>query len=262
MARSRIKDRVIMDGKNTSKKHNPVTLLKHFIIAVVIILAVLAVIYRRELTLPHLLSYTPENMTLAFFVMMLVFIMKSVTVVVDLKLLYIASGILFPLPIAIAANLAGVFLSMTLSYVFGRYCIRDSANKIIHRYPKLNRLRTLRAKSDFGFACLLRAVAFLPSDPVSMYLGSVEMPYIPYILGSLTGLLPAMCVTTCIGISIEDPGSRGFWIAVAAFVVITVLAVVLYWLWQRHSSAAAGSPAGERADPAPEDKSDDQSADQ
>lgn len=222
-------------------KHNPVTVLKHCAVVLIIIIIVLAIVYRHEISVSSILSYRPANMLLAFLVMMLIFILKSITVVVDLKILYIVSGIVFPFPVALAVNLAGVFLCMTLSYLIGRYIIRDSARSILHRYPKLEKLQTLRARSDFRFACLLRAVAFLPSDPVSMYLGTVEMPYTPYISGSMIGLFPAMCVTTYLGQSIQDPGSKEFWIALTAFVLITVIAVILYWLWQKHSGSLSGS---------------------
>ena len=210
-------------------------MLKHCAVALIIIIVILAIVYRHEITVSAILSYKPENLMLAFLVMMLIFILKSITVVVDLKILYIVSGIVFPFPFALAVNLAGVFLCMTLSYLVGRYIIRDSARSILHRYPKLEKLQKLRARSDLRFACLLRAVAFLPSDPVSMYLGTVEMPYAPYILGSIIGLFPAMCVTTYLGQSMQDPGSKEFWIAVSAFVLITLIAVILYWLWQKRS---------------------------
>ena len=228
-------------GNDAQRRHNPFTVLKHCIVAAVIVLAVLALIYRHEISVSTLLSFKPETMVLAVLIMLLVYILKSITVVIDLKILYIASGILFPFPIAIAVNLAGVFLCMSISYLFGRYVLRESARSVLHRYPKLEKLQSLRARSDLRFACLLRAVAFLPSDPVSMYLGSVEMPFKPYIIGSLIGLFPAMCVTTYLGLSIQNPRSREFMIALAAFVIITVIAVILYYVWQRHSSRVNGT---------------------
>lgn len=62
---------------------------------------------RERFTVDGVLSYTPESPALAALFLLLLFALKSLSVFVYSGILYMASGILFPLPIAIALNVAG-----------------------------------------------------------------------------------------------------------------------------------------------------------
>ena len=52
-------------------------------------------------------------------VLLALFAVKSVTIVVYGALLYAASGILFPLPAALAVNLLGTIIMITIPYLIG-----------------------------------------------------------------------------------------------------------------------------------------------
>ncbi|MCC8357390.1 MAG: hypothetical protein LJU34_06055, partial [Oscillospiraceae bacterium] len=80
-----------------------------------------------------ILSFTPENLWLAALVFMGLYAIKSVVVVIYLKLLYVASGLVFPLPIALAVNIVGTALEMTLPYLFGLYRCQRAMEKISTR---------------------------------------------------------------------------------------------------------------------------------
>ena len=195
----------------------------------------LAFLSRSEITLESILSFTPENGFLAAMVLLLCFAAKSVTMVVYINLLYIAGGILFPLPLALAVNLAGTAIVLIIPYWIGRLGGREMVGKMRARYPRIEKIQSLHAKSNFLFAMLVRSLGILPADPVSIYLGANEMPFIPYLTGGLVGFLPALLVSTILGINAEKPGSPEFKTAVAVFVITAICTALWAALWVRQA---------------------------
>ena len=177
----------------------------------------MALLSRNEITLESILRFTPHNGLLAAMVLLLCFAVKSVTMVVYINLLYIAGGILFPLPLALAVNLIGTVIVLNIPYWIGRFGGKETLNKVCARYPRIEKIRSLHAKNNFLFAVLVRSLGILPADPVSVYLGASEMPYIPYFFGGLIGFLPALLVSTILGLNAKNPGSPEFVIAAAIF---------------------------------------------
>ena len=70
-------------------------------------LAIIAVclLHKDEFTLEGILSYTPRQPVLAAAMLWALFAVKSLSIFLYSGLLYAASGILFPLPVAIAVNI-------------------------------------------------------------------------------------------------------------------------------------------------------------
>ena len=57
--------------------------------------------FRKELTTEQILNHTPGNLLAAFFMMMGLFVVKSVSVVIYSGLLFAVSGMIFPMKFAI-----------------------------------------------------------------------------------------------------------------------------------------------------------------
>ena len=207
-------------------------------IVVILALIVLAIVYRRDITVENIVSFTPQNLWLAALVFMLLYALKSLTAVVYVKLLYAAAGLVFPLPAAILVNLAGTAVQLTLPFVLGRVGGRGMAEFIVKRRPKLGRLSALRQCSNVWFSALVRATGLVPCDPVSVYFGACGMPYGEFLLGSTLGILPAMITATVIGTSAGEPGSPRFIVSAVLFVLLQAGAVVWLWLWIRKNNAA------------------------
>ena len=81
---------------------------------------------------------------------------------------------------------------------------------------------------------LLRAVSCLPGDIISMCLGSIRVPYIPYVVASILGTFPGLIPATIAGVSIMDPTSLVFIISVAVTVLSSVGSIIIYWVLNRH----------------------------
>lgn len=185
-----------------------------------------------RLNVRQILSYTPDNYWLAAAVMLVLYAVKSLSVVFPLLVLYVSAGVMFPIPAAIAVNLMGLFLCITLPYLIGRFSGRELADRLRDKYPKIARMDTLKRDNELFFAFFLRVINLLPGDIVSMVLGATKMKYGRYAAGSLLGLFPTMLAATFMGESILKPFSPTFLLSAGATVVISV---VSFLVWRRTS---------------------------
>lgn len=214
------------------RSHSSVVVME---VALVVLLAcsVLAILYRKNLTVAGIVSFTPRNLWLAALVFMALYAVKSATVVVYVKLLYMAAGIIFPLPAAIAVNIVGSVIELSLPYLLGRVGGREMADFVLQRRPALRRAAALRQKNSFIYCFLLRAVGVVPVDPMSIYLGACGTPYLPFLAGSLAGVLPTLVICSVFGDAIQTPGSPVFIASAVLFVAVQAAAAVIFFLWIR-----------------------------
>ena len=196
--------------------------------AIILGLAALCLIFRDSLNAQTILHYTPENLWLAALALLAFYAVKSLSVVFPLLALYVCAGLLFPVPLALAVNLMGLFVCVSLPYSLARCAGAGLLDKLQKRYPKIARLNELQQGSELFFAFFLRVVGVLPGDVVSMVLGATGMTYWKYVLGSLLGMLPGMVSATIAGASVSDPTSPVF-LATAAFTVLLSAGSFLFW---------------------------------
>lgn len=186
-----------------------------------------AVLHRREFTLESILSYTPQSPLLAFAVLMLLFALKSLSVVFYAGLLYAAGGVLFPLPLAIVAGLCGTLVMAVIPYLFARSVGAERADELREKHPKLKRLERVRTRNPFAFVVVLRCVNIVNFDIGSMYCGAVRLSPAPFLLGSLLGKLVDLVMWSLMGATVEQRNPVPFLIALAVDLSIA-LAVVLW----------------------------------
>lgn len=155
----------------------------------------LCVIYRDKITAQSIAGMTPKNPAVAIVVMLALFALKSLVVVVHCGILYLAGGLMFRLPTALAVSFAGSVVMTSLPFWLGR---RYGA-KLVDKNPKLEFLRPSPDKNEWLIAFFSRIVGILPSDIVSLYLGAGKISYARYITGSMAGLLPSIINFTIMG---------------------------------------------------------------
>lgn len=194
---------------------------------------VIALIYfnRETFTLDSVLEITPQNTWLAALFIVLLFTLKSVSVVIYSGIIFAAAGILLPLPLAIAADVIGTAAMCTLPYLLGRLAASELMDELVERYPKLRQLQDFQTKNDFIFVLLVRLIQLFPSDVLSVYLGAAKISYKRYLPACLIGLLPSGIMFTVMGTSIQDTESTMFRIALAfetALIVLPVLGYMFY----------------------------------
>lgn len=91
----------------------------------------------QDVTAQSILDYAPANPWLAATFLLLLYAVKSLSVVFPLIVLNIAGGFLFQPLTAILVNTLGVLIELTIPYWVGRVSRTDSAGKLMKKYPKL-----------------------------------------------------------------------------------------------------------------------------
>ena len=194
-------------------------------------------LHRDEITAERIAALASGNRLAAAVLLLGLFALKSVTVVIYVGLLYMASGLLFPLPLAIAVNLAGSAVMVSLPFLMGRRLGTGAVSRMAEEHPKLALLRDAPRQNALFFSFFVRIVGCLPGDLVSMYLGACGLPYGKYLAGSLLGLLSAVLSFAVMGKNIYDVTSPAFLIAAGVEVGLMVLSLLLYPHWRRNRTS-------------------------
>lgn len=192
-----------------------------------------AVLHRNEFTLDEVLSYTPEDPLLAFGALMLFFVLKSLTVVFYSGVLYGASGVLFPLPAAIAANICGTLVMALVSYFLARGLGADRVDELREKYPRLRSFEKTRSRNNFAFVVVLRCVNIVNFDVGSMYCGAVRLPLVPFLAGSVLGKIADITLLSIMGASLEDRSAAPFLIAL--IIDFAIALVIALWSKKQHA---------------------------
>ena len=200
-----------------------------------LVFIVFCAIHRNDLTPEAIAASIAGNLWLAALILLVMFAMKSISVFFYSGILYAASGLLFPLPIAVMVNLCGTAVMTTLPYWLGRRMGTRAAETFVRKFPKIAVLRTLRGNKDFLFSFLSRAIGVLPSNVVSFYMGSVHVRFPQYLAGCMLGMLPVNITFPLMGMNIRQPGSVEFLIALSVQVACSVISVAAYLLIRKHS---------------------------
>ncbi len=204
-------------------------------------LVALCFVYREEITVEHIVGYTPSNPVLAALVMLGLFALKSVSVFIYGGILYAACGIIFPLLQAILVNTLGTFVMTVIPYVIGRKAGCGAIGKLTERNSKLELLRDASNRNGFFISLFVRIVGLLPSDLVGMYLGACGISFSKYVCGTMIGLYPAVIAFSVMGMSAENPTSPAFIISAAFEIGLCLISLLLYILWSRRKKKKASA---------------------
>ncbi|MBQ8568793.1 MAG: TVP38/TMEM64 family protein [Oscillospiraceae bacterium] len=198
--------------------------------------AVMAVVYLtalKDLKVADLLTYTPENLWLAAGFIIIMFALKSLSFFFPMLIIHAVSGHIFTFPVAVAVNIIGTAVMVTIPYLIGRYAQRDLVDSLISKSKKADRINEFRNEGQLFVSFFLRVINCLPCDLVSMALGAGGVGYKKYLIGSLLGILPGIISVTLMGDNVADPLSPMF-IGSAVFEVITALvSAAAYYFYRK-----------------------------
>ena len=198
-------------------------------IVVCLFFTILAVWKRDELSVQSISRLVTENVALSALILLLLYALKSLSVAFPIAVLEVVAGIVFPLPIALLLNLIGIVIVLTIPYHIGRLSGHDLADQIIGRNKWLERISEYQSKNAFFVSFLLRVIAILPGDIVSMYLGASGIRFPQFLTGCLLGALPRMIAYTIAGDSIMTPNSPAFIISVLLSVLLAVISFAVHY---------------------------------
>ena len=144
--------------------------------------------------------------------------------------------LLFPLPAAIAVNLAGTAVMVTLPYLLGQKLGGRAVEYILSRWPKAAALHDLRCDSDFFFVLLIRLLNVFSLDMVSAYMGAVGVKYRAYLPASLLGLASMCVLFPIMGGSLADVRSPQFLLSAGMHLAIMLVSCAVFYLRQKEKT--------------------------
>lgn len=216
-------------------KKSPKILKTAIAAAPFVMMGICAVLYLtvfRNITAEQLLKYTPENIWLAAIVIIIMFSLKSMSFFFPMFVIVVVCGKIAPnLPAAVLINAIGTFCMMNIPYFIGRFAERELVQKLLAKNKKVTELHDIHMENKVFFVFFLRAINILPYDVVSLFLGSVELGWKKYILGSVLGTFPGMVLATIMGQNADDPTSLGFIIPSALEVVLGIVSALCYCIY-------------------------------
>lgn len=211
------------------RRLSPGKLLLQWMPAVAILLFfLLGIRYRSYFSLDFLLTQVPKQVLPAIGFLLILFALKSLSIVFPILVIYALSGILFSPLAAILINLLGTAIVLSIPYWLGRISGTELVQSIFRKYPKARKLRDFQQHSPWFFSFFLRVLGILPGDIVSMYLGASRLPWLPCLVGGLAGMFPALLAGTFLGNNLSDPTSPAFLISAAGMLLLSLLSIILY----------------------------------
>jgi len=165
---------------------------------------------------------------LTVLILCVLYLIKSISFGIPFAFLYATSGSIFPLHIALLVNLGGIFINMQIPYMIGWRSGAPLVNRVLHKYPQLNRLKNIGSRSGLFIAFLFKFFGKIPHELTNTVLGALHINYWEYIVGSVLGLIPTMVVTTIIGKTASEGAFVTMIISIVALVLLTVSSFIIY----------------------------------
>lgn len=201
--------------------------LQKFALAAWAVLIIVIFLNRDSITAESILHYTPSDLWLAALVMMGLFALKTLSIVFYSGLLFIVSGMLFDLPVAICVNICGCLVMFTEGYLIGRAAGSSLVVSLTEKYEGFRNFTGIKDSHPFLFALLLRTMKVVNYDLGSMYMGAAGVSFLPFLGGSLLAMAPELTLFALAGAGISDANAMPVAAAAVLYAVMTIGSVLI-----------------------------------
>ena len=138
----------------------------------------------------------------------------------------VIAGMVFPTPIAVAVNFAGMTLLMTIKFYWGKHLGGGTIHKILTRYDNVRRMMESGKRSTDWILVLFRLVPYFPINSISQLYGALEYDYWKFILLSLLGFTPKIISYSMIGRHVYNPFSLAFMLPIVIIFTISGVSIL------------------------------------
>lgn len=159
-----------------------------------------------------------------------IFVLKGLTFVIPAMLIYVSVGMAFDLGTALFISICGIALEVTVTYWLGRALGGEYVNKLIMKAKGGEKLLNMKDKSKFSSIFVIRFLPVFPIDFASLFLGSIKLPFIRYLLISVAGIAPRVILFTIFGDKVYEFFPMELLLKIA-LVLIPVAALVFIVKW-------------------------------
>ena len=192
-------------------------------------LFVIAIVYYDELStidVRKLLSVT-DSLTLMSGIVLAVYLVKALVFVIPASLVYVAVGAVLPPALAVAVNLCGIFIEVSVTYFLGRFLGKEAVERLLSRNEAGRKILNKNIQGKISVLLSIRAIPAFPIDFISLFYGASGCAYGKYALFSLLGISWRVILFTIIGDAVFE------WIPMDKIILIVICLIpvgIAYYL--------------------------------
>ena len=209
------------------KKDVLLTLLKAAIALALFAVAVIKYDTLSNLDVTKLVSGT-DSIPLIIGIVLGVYVVKALVFVLPASVVYVAVGTILPPVIAVAVNLTGIFVEVTVTYILGRFLGRDAVERLLSKSEKGKKLLEKAPENKTAVILAIRAIPAFPIDFISLFYGASGVAYPRYAALSVAGISWRVILFTLLGDAVFA------WIPMDKIILLVIICipvgVVIYLL--------------------------------
>lgn len=179
-------------------------------------------------------QFFPESVIGSGFVLFCLFCLKSILVFIPLAFLYVAAAAIFTPVWAIVFSIIFLTVEMSLAFLIGRHLGRKKLLELTGKNEKIMKLIEYLDKHSIISSFVIRFIPGPPADVSSMFLGATNMEYVPFIAGTILGMVPNMIPVILMGEAIKKPTSKEFLIPLLVSILFATVALIIQRLNKIH----------------------------
>lgn len=166
-----------------------------------------------------------------------VFALKGLTFVIPAMLIYVSVGMAFDIGTALFISLCGIALEVAVTYWLGRALGGDYVRRLLSKAKGGDKLLNMKDSGKFSSLFVIRVLPLFPIDFASLFLGSIKLPFIRYLLISVLGIAPRVVLFTVLGDGIYEVFPMDLLLkAVLVIIPIAAAVFVVRWLVKRRKN--------------------------
>ncbi len=133
-----------------------------------------------------------------------VYFIKGLVFIVPASLIYTSVGMAMDTAVAVAVNLCGIALEVSVTYVLGRILGGEYVEGLLQKSKGGRKLLGMKNKNRYSALAVIRFLPVFPIDFASLFLGSGKLPFVPYFLISVLCIAPRVIAFTILGDGLYD----------------------------------------------------------
>lgn len=156
----------------------------------------------------------------ALFIIIALFLGRSLLPVLPFSVIFISCGMVFPTPVAIVINVLGLMLMCSIKFYWGEKRGGGKAHKLAGKSRRVTEFMDLKGHGNKWMLTLMCFMPFFPVGTVSRVYGATEMKLSTFLAYSLLGFFPRVLMWSYIGVNIFNPFTPEF---TAPFIVLFII---------------------------------------
>ena len=166
----------------------------------------------------------------------------------------LGAGFLFGFPLGVVISILSIAASAAAAYVIGRSIARKRVERMLTARPRLAAVDGALRENGWKVVALLRLNPLLPAAPLNYVLSATSIRFLPFLVGTVIGMLPDTLVYVALGSAghlLIEPGARrspAEWALLGLGIAATAAATVLITRIARRKLAEAESAGAGGAD--------------